>query len=57
LRNSKIWILEPDVIYPCDWDKHTDLVDKRAWIEKYSHEEIIERCPDSYAITFWSHNW
>ena len=57
LRNSQIQLLDTDLIYPCDWRINNKLNDIQSWINTLSPLEIREKCPDSYAITFWSHNW
>jgi len=57
IRHSKIKLLEPDMIYPCDWARDPELRIMRSWVNTLTCDEIKDKCPNSYAITFWSHNW
>ena len=57
LRNSQIGLLNTDLIYPCDWQINNKLNEFRKWVNTLSPLEIRDKLPDSYAITFWSHNW
>jgi mannosyltransferase OCH1-like enzyme len=57
IRNSKIKLLEPSIIYPCDWTRNSELEMMRSWVNTLTCEDIKQKLPNSYAITFWAHNW
>lgn len=50
-------LLLPSVyVYPCNWQNYDELTRMRRWVdEKRGKNEF--NLPNSYAITFWNHNW
>jgi hypothetical protein len=57
-NKSNIQLLNPIMIYPCDWTYNIGLKYMRNWANKQLPHDIIQKqCKDSYAITFWAHNW
>lgn len=52
---TTIHIVEPNMLYPINWGRNTDIVSYCSKI--YSHEELRIFFPDSYAVTFWMHSW
>ena len=57
-NKSNIQLLNPITIYPCDWTYDIVLRHMRNWANKQLPHDIVQKvCKDSYAITFWAHNW
>lgn len=51
--SSKIFIVEPKILYPINWDNSTH----KEYYEKLNTESAEEIFKESYAITYWMHSW
>ena len=51
--SSKIFIVEPKILYPINWDNCTD----KEYYKRLNTEKPEEIFKESYAITYWMHSW
>jgi len=55
-NSSTFLILPTNYVYPCSWHDDEQLEKMRKWV--YTKKPKSEfNLPESYAITFWNHNW
>lgn len=54
---SDVLLLPVEYIYPCDWLNEQTLEYKKLADDNVEHDKVIQMFPNSYAITFWTHNW
>ena len=52
-KPPNLLLLPPNDVYPCDWYNQEEYKELQKWILEGKPISI----PDSYAITFWNHNW
>jgi hypothetical protein len=52
--SSKIYIMNPEVLYPINWDNKNHLVYRQRL---YDHDELRVLFPSAFAVTFWMHSW
>lgn len=52
-------ILTPGMIYPYSWRERLSADMHDCWVANptYEEEKCIERYPEAYTITYWSHSW
>ena len=53
-EDVKIKILEPNVLYPINWDNREHIKYRTSHL---SNEQAIQLFPSSYAVTYWMHSW
>lgn len=56
---TKIHVFEPNVLYPLSWSTNSDSRESALNQNDFAAltAAMKKKHPDSYAITYWTHNW